>query len=68
MDRSLYIARIGSGFLQQKWNDSSRHFRSGGILVEVSDKLKQRILEDRGYWVETLASVTEMDGGRIKFD
>ena len=38
MDRSLYIARIGSGFLQQKWNDSSRHFRSGGILVELSDK------------------------------
>ena len=32
------------------------------------DKLKQRILEDMGYWVETLASVTEMDGGRIKFD
>ena len=40
MDQSLYIARIGSGFLQQKWNDSSRHFRSGGILVELYDKYK----------------------------
>ncbi len=34
----LDIARIIFGNLLQKWNDSSLHFRSGGILVKFNDK------------------------------